>query len=192
MGEYATAREYCEQALAICKSIGDRWGGGCALTYLGRILEGLGALEEAESAYADAFSFRRTQAQQYLTIDNLAGLGRIALLRGDLTQAREVVARILAHIATYGVVGVESPLSAYLVCVRILDACGEERQAQSVLEQGYALLMERAGQLNDEALRRSFLEQVSAHRELLEMWEDWQSPKGQPRRSRGSRMPPTF
>jgi len=54
---------------------------------------------------------------------------------------------------------------------RVLAACGEEARARRVLEEAYTLLMERANKIGDEALRRSFLENVPAHREVMRAWE---------------------
>jgi hypothetical protein len=55
----------------------------------------------------------------------------------------------------------------------VLDAAGDPR-AREVLEKGYAELQERAEKITDEALRRSFLENVPWNRELVKLWEEQQ------------------
>ena len=49
---------------------------------------------------------------------------------------------------------------------RVLRANGDPR-AEEVLEEAHNLLQERAAKITDEELRRSFLENVSAHREII-------------------------
>jgi hypothetical protein len=53
----------------------------------------------------------------------------------------------------------------------VLDAAGDSR-AREVLEKGYAELQERANKITDEALRRSFLENVPWNRNLVKLWEE--------------------
>jgi hypothetical protein len=52
----------------------------------------------------------------------------------------------------------------------VLQAVGDPR-AVAVLEEGYQFLQEIAGKMTDEDLRRSFLENVAWHRELVEEYE---------------------
>ncbi len=66
----------------------------------------------------------------------------------------------------HGVAGLEYPSEIYLTCIRVLEACGERKRALALLSEAHALLMQRADKISDEALRRSFLENVPAHREL--------------------------
>ena len=50
-------------------------------------------------------------------------------------------------------------------CYRVLDAVHDPRAA-TVLQTGQRLLHEYADSISDDALRRSFLENVPTHREL--------------------------
>jgi len=43
-------------------------------------------------------------------------------------------------------------------------------RAEMVLEEAYNMLQERAAKIDDEELRRSYLENVAAHREILCEW----------------------
>ena len=58
----------------------------------------------------------------------------------------------------------------YLSCYRVLSA-GQDERARSLLHTAYHMLQERAGKLEDLALRRSFLNKVAAHREIVEAWK---------------------
>jgi len=66
--------------------------------------------------------------------------------------------------------GTIEPLRVYLTCYRVLRA-NEDPRAGEVLSAAHRLLQERAARIDDEQLRRSFLENVAAHREIIEAWE---------------------
>jgi len=160
---------YHKQASATWRAIGDQRGAGYVLTSLGITLEALGEPEGAEVAYREALAIRRETGQVALAIEDVAGLGRVALARGRPEEAKGYAEECLAHIEARGVDGIEQIFEVYLACVRILEACGDvyTEQAREILEQAYTLLMERADKIGDEALRRSFLENVPTHRELM-------------------------
>jgi tetratricopeptide (TPR) repeat protein len=82
-GNYPSARQHCERALAIQQEIGDRRGAGYSLTYLGHALAGLGDLEAAAKVYDDALRLRRELGQNALAMDDLAGLAWVALAQGQ-------------------------------------------------------------------------------------------------------------
>jgi hypothetical protein len=76
------------------------------------------------------------------------------------------VEQILSHLETGSVDGTDEPLRIYLTCYRILKANADPR-AEEVLAEAHNLLQERAAKITDKELRRSFLENVAAHRELV-------------------------
>ncbi|MDY7079501.1 MAG: tetratricopeptide repeat protein [Chloroflexota bacterium] len=171
LGDYVAAKAHEEQGLTLAREIGDRHQAGCALTYLGKALEGLEDPDGAEEAYREALAIRREIGQPARAIDDVAGLGRVALMRSEKQEAKRYAEECLAHVATHGVAGIEHVFEVYLACVHILETCGEEGQARAVQEKAYTLLMERADRIDDETLRRSFLENVPARRALWEAWE---------------------
>ncbi|RMF33081.1 MAG: tetratricopeptide repeat protein, partial [Chloroflexi bacterium] len=181
LGDDATARRCCEQALAIQREIGDRRGEGYCLTYLGYALEALGDLEAAAEAYGAAMELRRELGQQGLAIDDLAGLARVALARGDEAEALERVEEVLAWIEAHGPEGIEYPLQVYLTCYRVLEAVageapGAAERADALLARAYATLQEQAAGISDTALRHKFLEQVRTNREILRLWRKREKP----------------
>ncbi len=68
-----------------------------------------------------------------------------------------------------GTEGIEYPLQVYLTCCRILRA-NQDPRAQTVLNTAHRLLQEQAAKISDEELRRSFVENVAAHREIISEW----------------------
>lgn len=76
----------------------------------------------------------------------------------------------LRHLESGTLHGTEQPLLDYLICYRVLQAA-DDPHAGKVLEEAYELLHEFAGKMTDQDLRRSFLENVAAHRELVQEYE---------------------
>ena len=117
-------------------------------------------------------ALRRELGQLYLTVEPLAGLARVALAQQNRVQALAHVERILDQLQTCPTLdGTDEPLRVYLTCYRALRANRDPR-AGEILEAAYRLLQERATCINDERLRRSFLENVAVHREILTAWQE--------------------
>lgn len=167
-GDYMAARRYCQQALTISRMIGDRPGEGYSLTSLALALEGLGEWEQAAAAYQEAAALRRELGQPALAIDDIAGLARVALRRGQIEQALGYVEESLAWISANGIEGIEYPLRVYLTAADVLTAAGQSARAAGALASAQALLQERAARISDETTRRAFLQDVPLHRLLRE------------------------
>jgi hypothetical protein len=109
--------------------------------------------------------------QPHLATEPLAGLALVALTQGDLAQARAHVEEILAHLESGSLDGTDEPFRVYLTCDRVLRANGDLR-AEGLLETAHRLLQEEAARIADQALRRSFLENVAAHCEIVAAWNE--------------------
>jgi len=164
-----SACAYCQQVLCIIPD--QDLGRALDLVYvyvvLGHALAGLGSLTEAADAYRQALTTRR----EFLVAEPTAGLARVALAQGDLAGAQAHVDGILDYMADRPALeGTKEPLRIYLTCYRVLSANGDRRAAE-ILDTAYRLLQERAATIEDENLRRSYLENVPAHREIVALWE---------------------
>jgi len=166
LGDDKAARGYGEQALLIAQDLGHRHLHGYASTTMGHALAAQGHLAEAADAYQQALILRRELRQPSLATEILAGLARVSLAEGDLTQAQAQVAEILSHLDSDTLAGTDEPFRVYLTCYRVLQA-GRDSRSQDVLNTAHSLLQEQAGKINDEEVRRSFLEKVASHREIL-------------------------
>jgi len=62
--------------------------------------------------------------------------------------------------------GTLEPMRIYLTCYQVLRAA-KDRRAEEILKAAVRVLEERAARLVDEDLRRSYLENVAANREIL-------------------------
>jgi hypothetical protein len=93
-------------------------------------------------------------------------LAAVALADGDLTQAQRHTAKLLNDLEERPWPIVFLGFRLHLVCYRVLRA-SEDPRADEVLEQAYGMLQERAAQIEDEVLRRSYLENVAVNCEIM-------------------------
>ncbi|MBM3128887.1 MAG: tetratricopeptide repeat protein [Chloroflexi bacterium] len=166
IGDNETAYQNCQQATQIAQEVGARNVQAYALTRLGHALTGLNRLAEAADAYQQALDIRRALGQQNLAMEPLAGLARVALAQENLSQAQTQVEEILKHLETHNFDGTDEPFRIYLTCYRVLRASRDAR-ARTILATAQRLLQERAARISDETARRSFLENVPHHREII-------------------------
>jgi predicted ATPase/DNA-binding SARP family transcriptional activator/Tfp pilus assembly protein PilF len=165
-GHDETALDYGQQALRIAQELGDEPTQGQTLTRLGYALAGLGRPSEAEAAYQQALALQQALGLDHLAMETRAGWARLHLTQNDLTQAQAQVEEILSFLETDSLQGTDEPLRAYLTCYRVLRASQDPRAA-TVLTAAQRLLQAQAAKIADEKLRRSFLDNVAAHREIL-------------------------
>jgi len=191
-GDYARAQDYCEQALTISREIGSRVVEGYALVAMGNVLVEMvepGApvaalrqtvsperereyLADAADSYRQALDIERELGTPGAIMESLAGLARVSLLQGDLAQAQLQIEEILSYLQRGNTLdGTEEPLRIYLTCCRILRANLDPR-AEAILSTAHRLLQEQAAQIGDEETRRSFLDNVAAHREIVREFEE--------------------
>ncbi|MCP4540024.1 MAG: tetratricopeptide repeat protein [Chloroflexi bacterium] len=168
MGDNQTAWEYSQQASQIAQDIGGRDLDGYALTNMGHALVGLGRAEEAIDAYQRAVETRREIDQLYLAMEPLAGLSQAYMVQGALSRAQSCVEDILAFLEENTLDGTEEPIRVYLTCYRVLRA-NQDPRAEVVLNSAYNLLQKRAARIREEEMKRSFLENVAVHSEVLEL-----------------------
>jgi hypothetical protein len=104
-------------------------------------------------------------------VDCTAGLARCSLAQGQLEAAREFALEVWNHLSVHGPDGLELPTLCYQTCADIFDALGESENSRAAIEAGYRDLMVRAEKISDVEWRKSFLDNVSEHRAIVELWE---------------------
>jgi predicted ATPase len=170
--DYTSARNYNDQSLVIAQTIGDLEGEAGALKVLGDILADQEHFDTAAQDYLQALELYRGIGAEWGITETRTGLARVRQAQGDMEGALNHVNVILAYLEGGKGLGYgRGPTESYLVCTQVLDAAGDSR-AREVLEKGYAELQERANKITDEALRRSFLENVPWNRNLVKLWEE--------------------
>jgi len=119
--------------------------------------------------------------QLFLTNEPKAGLARVALQEGKLDEALGFVEQIMDFLKDHNLDGTNEPMRIYLTCYQVLQAAGDPR-ADEILTQAHAILMERANKITDEAMRTSYLENVAANKQIVDIFLQ----KGKvPRKSKG-------
>ena len=163
-----TALTLTAEALRIAREFGARHEQAMVLTHHAHALTGLGQWEQAQAAYEQALVMRRQLGESSLALETLAGMARLSLVRSDTEQALADIEHILTALAQPGALeGADEPGRIYLTCWKVLQAAGDPRASQARAA-GQAWLAECARQINDPAIRESFLKNIPAHRELQE------------------------
>ena len=178
LGDDRAAREYSQQALRVIPNPDTVFAVELIYVFavLGHALAGLGYPAEAADAYRQALNLRREREQHHLAVEPLAGLARVSLAQGDPAGALAHVGEILDYLCDHPALeGTIEPLRIYVTCYRVLQASGG-RRAGEILDAAYHLLQERAATIEGEDLRRSFLENVAAHREIVATWREGSHP----------------
>jgi tetratricopeptide (TPR) repeat protein len=166
-GNYAGARSAAQQSEKIAATAGDRARQADAWQALGRAHEGLQQLAEAQAAYAQARALYNLTGRFHMASEPQAGLARTAFAQGDAAGALAHVEAILHFLETHALAGPDEPFRIWLTCYRVLEANNDPR-AVAVLRTAHQRVLECANAITDPALRRSFLENVTENRALLE------------------------
>jgi tetratricopeptide (TPR) repeat protein len=165
-GDDETALEYSREALQVIEDVDDLVTQANGWMNLGYALVGMAQLVEAEDVFQRALTLWRESGQSGRAIEAVAGLAHVALAGEDVTAAQARADEIVSYMEHSSLDSTDNPAEMYLICYRVLQA-GQDPRAQTVLKRGYRLLQERASKISEPELRRSFLENVSAHREIV-------------------------
>jgi predicted ATPase/class 3 adenylate cyclase len=169
-GKWQRAREYAAAGAELSREIAYVEALAESLMWLGHSWLGLGRPEDAISSYEEALAIRRDLGQTNLAMGATAGLARATLATGDRVAALDHVEEILKHFADGGsLTGTWEPLRIRLVCYQVLAAVDDPR-AEAVLNEAFDDLQERAARIMDANDRRSYLENVPWHREIVAVW----------------------
>jgi tetratricopeptide (TPR) repeat protein len=167
IGDYATARQYYEQSLAITETLGDK-------TNLAALYHQLGMLAQDQGDYATA----RQRYEQSLTINealgNQAGMattyGQLAILgkkEGDLITAEQLYRQAWGMAEALGDIVTVSSVMFYLATM--YEEQGRLAEAVPLLEQAVAI-DEKVG-LPSLEKRRKVLARVRVKLALKNLWE---------------------
>ncbi|MBN1485474.1 MAG: tetratricopeptide repeat protein [Chloroflexia bacterium] len=167
LGQYEQAAEHFQEAWAGRQEQQDPLGSGSILNHLGHLAYIQGRLEQARSYYEQALASRRELGQPTCIAEDLSGLARVDLAQGRVEQALAKVEEILPILeGDPNLSGAVHPGLVLLACYQVLQADRDPR-ADAILTEARTLLRQRAAKIADPALRRSFLENISEHRQLL-------------------------
>lgn len=183
LGDPAAALESAEAALRIARDIGDRYFEATSLTGIGHAFDALGRSDPAREQHAAARDVFDAIGMPHSAMEPMAAIARVALAAGDIGAAIDQVDAILVRQAA--VANWNGSFSVRLLCWQVLAAARDPRAAD-LLAHARVDLLASADRINDPAVRKSFLDNVSAHRQIIEAAARAE-PQGLSRRSRTER-----
>ncbi len=170
LGDPKSAQDYGLRAHLLAQDLNDSLTQGFALTNSGHALTAIGRWVEAADHYRRAYEIRQKAQQYNLAMESLTGLAEVYLLQDELDSAQPYLAQILDYLKKNSLDGVIEPFWVHWTCYRLLRAQCNPRAA-TLLAHTYTTLQTQAARIDDEALRQSFLKNVSVHRQILEEFE---------------------
>lgn len=170
LDENETALTYSQKALQIARTLVDKKNQLLALSINGHAYTALGEFEKASENFAAACQLAEALETPSLQADALAGLARLALINGHVSQAAALAGQIRAILKNIPLRGLLMPYRVHLIVFQALQAAGNDAAAAEVLDQAHAALQKEAAAIGDRLLRRSFLENVSDHCQIMAAW----------------------
>lgn len=170
--DFVAALQYAEEANRAAVSITDLSGSVQAGAFAGHAHLGLNNLAQAKAVYEQALVelAHEPESHQGIAVECYSGLAEIALRRDELADALGYVESILAILANGRPEDLVEPRRIELLCYRVLRANNDPRAAD-VLADSYEQLQRHAATIVDTELRRSYLENVPAHRRIVAAYE---------------------
>ncbi len=169
LGDVVQAGVWAQAAVDTAAAVQARDMEAIALSKLGNAEWALGHGGAATSAYQSSCELAEL-LQEPVQHDARAGLARVALAQGQLDEAMNHVAVMLAQLAAGGTLqGAEEPRRIELTLHQVLAGAGDAR-ADDWLALAHSRLQASAATVTDGALRQSFLHHIPAHREILAAW----------------------
>lgn len=178
--DYRSAEKYGQESLTITRDIGDRPYQARTLYYLGNLFAEQDRLGEAEDAYRKSLALLKELGQDGPATESLAGLARVAMAGGRAEEALTFVEDILEYLESNSLDSTTEPFAVYLACCDVLRANDDPRGAD-ILSTAVSILRERAGRIQDERLRLSFLQKAAANRRIMELEHTWNQEPDDPR-----------
>jgi tetratricopeptide (TPR) repeat protein len=176
--EYDKALTAATRAWELLGVVKSRSAQAEALVLIGHAQAGLQQSPPAFAAYTQSVALLTAVGKAAQAVEASAGLAAIALGQGDRALALQQVEELLPVLAESPTAGVDEPFRVYLTCYRVL-AANHDPRAIILLQRGHDLLQQYASQIQDHALRCSFLENVVIHRDLVAAYHECQARHGQ-------------
>ncbi len=170
LGELDAASELLRDAVAMLEAQGDHRMEGGALSHLAGLRLAQGQVTEAHAAASRAAEL--LEPFPPVRVHALARRAEAELLSGDAEQAVATTALGMTLLDELGG-SADGELALRLCRARALDAVGEHDQAEEVLRSAFERLSARAAAIEDDALRRSFIEQVPENSGISELARAW-------------------
>lgn len=170
MGESQDVRACYERALALMRESKDPRGIGIVLINLGVLHSDQEDYAEALRSLEQALELLKQEGTRGLEVELFSEMGRAHAGLGHPALALEYSTRAV-RILEEGQGFVTDEYSFYFRHFQILQAQGQLEQARIYLEKAHDELRSAAAKIHEEDLRKSFVEKIRLHREIIRAWE---------------------
>lgn len=170
-GDLATAEALLTECLKPAQAQNERETESMCLSHLARTALQAGQMEQAINHAKEALGIRNDIGLQVLTTADFATLAVAHQETGNQTAAVDYARSAFDILEDCGGEGPEFPHHDYYLCYLVFSAAGEEETARAALESAHRLVLAQADTITDQAIRRSFLEQVRFNREIVQAYE---------------------
>lgn len=170
LGKHKEAHEYAKQAIAVAESHHIQHLHLQALLTLGKSLFKMGQLKQVEKIYEEVRRFPKNLLNDRLESVFLSGLAQLADKQNNPSQMLKNVELLLQHLDSVPLYARDDMTQICLVCYRCLLALGDSR-AMAVLAKGYFFIQEEVTQIEDSAMQKSFLGNITANVYIIQEYE---------------------
>lgn len=175
LGDLDRAQDRAEAALRTCREVGDRNFEIESLKILGMIALSRGDPTAAHGYFEQGAAIAQADQQKIDWAICCARMALACLHLGQMEEALQLSAQAVATMLEWEDSGPYSKEVYFRHYQAVAMAEGTEA-AHPELERAFRHLMEQAGHIEDPQLRRSFLEEIPVHREILAAYESGQPP----------------
>ena len=172
LGRLELAGQWGQRALLLAQRNDLADPAAYAWLHLGYVFRERGKRSQAADAFIRSRDGWLAQENKALATEAIAGLAGTRSMQGDRGGSLALVEQVLDFLARGPLEGVDEPVQIYLTCYHVLKDFGD-RRADDVLQQAHDGLMANAAKIFDPAIRAAFLHNVPAHRELMQLWQDF-------------------
>jgi DNA-binding SARP family transcriptional activator/tetratricopeptide (TPR) repeat protein len=169
-GQYQSAQSSYERAYQLNSKQGDHRGAGITLINLGVLQTDQERYSEALSYFERVFDLLKLPATKGLEIGLFSEKSRAHLGQGKLELALDYSTRAIRLLEEHRGVIWEAQRYYFTHC-KVLQANQQVEKAHVYLQKAYEELCRLAGGIQEEALRKSFLENVPMNRQILKAWQ---------------------
>ena len=164
------ARQLLQETLETCRAVGNRVMEGWSYCYLSAVEHRAGNHEEEERLARCAVE--RLEIAPSFEAWALGALARSLLARERFADALEPARRAMTWVRELGAISHREGL-VFEVLARALHHAGDRDAALATVREGLERVRQRAADLQDEQLRRCFLD-IDDHRALRQLAVEWQ------------------
>ena len=172
--QYELAQQYNQKALALVQELNLPSEEAMVRLNIGQTLAAWGQYAEAAVYFVQVSEHYLSAEEPSRVAQTRAELALCRLAQDQLEPALALAEEVWEHVQTtrtpqdpaHGLIGTDDPAAILLACYQVFQAAGHP-QAGPAIADARRVVLQRAALIDDEALRRSYLENVSTHRQIL-------------------------